>query len=318
VNSISISELLDKVSERERSIKKVMVNEIRPSLIGDNNTFIINNSYDSSGLFGNVSSWLGIPGSFAKTIPNDLFKYNVESMLKVKDVTKLAMLVDKGEPVLMYQDNGFYISPTSLVTTITEKFRGMEVDLLDIKDLNSINIKFNSPSDVKQPKVGDMVRSGVNLKFSEFNLTKPVVEAASYRLSCTNGATYPAFKRSFKLAHSTGYAEVILNATQEAFTYFNEALYPLMVASTEKHVNPVQAIRKIAKENNLSPKEIDAVLVALNFESGESMWSVSNAFTRAANNPNLSLTEVSKLQSIGGSVVNQANYEFCDHCHSRM
>ena len=44
-----------------------------------------------------------------------------------------------------------------------------------------------------EPRVGDVVKAAVNLRFSEFGLMQPEVVAASYRLVCSNGMVHADF-----------------------------------------------------------------------------------------------------------------------------
>jgi hypothetical protein len=67
--------------------------------------------------------------------------------------------------------------------------------------------------------------------------------------------------------------------------------------------NPIETINSLGKQYGLTQEETKNVEKAFYLEDGETMFSVINAFTRAAQESDLSASESYKLEKVGGQIL---------------
>ena len=67
--------------------------------------------------------------------------------------------------------------------------------------------------------------------------------------------------------------------------------------------NPLRTIETFAKQFQLSQDETDIVQKAFYLEEGATMFHIINAFTRAAQEPNIALIDAYKLERVGGQIL---------------
>jgi hypothetical protein len=76
-----------------------------------------------------------------------------------------------------------------------------------------------------------------------------------------------------------------------------------MISTQSPVENPMSSIETFAKQFQLSQEETEIVRQAYYQEQGGTMFHVINAFTRAAQGPNLSAAEAYKLERTGGHIL---------------
>jgi len=67
--------------------------------------------------------------------------------------------------------------------------------------------------------------------------------------------------------------------------------------------NPMSAIETFAKQFQLSQNETEIVKSAYYLEEGATMFHIINAFTRAAQEPDLTAMDAYKLERTGGQIL---------------
>jgi hypothetical protein len=76
-----------------------------------------------------------------------------------------------------------------------------------------------------------------------------------------------------------------------------------MISTQTPVDSPMSTIETFAKQFQLSLEETEIVRQAYYLEQGGTMFHVINAFTRAAQEPNLSAAEAYKLERTGGHIL---------------
>ena len=76
-----------------------------------------------------------------------------------------------------------------------------------------------------------------------------------------------------------------------------------MISNQTRVDNPMSSIETFARQFQLTQEETEIVRQAYYLEQGGTMFAVINAFTRAAQEPNLSAAEAYKLERTGGRIL---------------
>ena len=145
----------------------------------------------------------------------------------------------------------------------------------------------------------DYNRVGMDLNNSEVGFSSFNLQAMIYRLICSNGLWgWGSDGEVFRQRHAhlrrpeiqARAAEAMVTAARTGAEFLSE-----FEATQDQRIdNPFNAIKAIARENNLSGTLTDTVLD--NFEGDKNAYSVTNAFTRAARVlPNERRIEVERL-----------------------
>jgi len=312
------TEVLDILKERQNRIKQVEVKKVRTAFDDKNRVMVVNDEFSIADpqIFNQLCHHMKVPSTFLRKTDPDLAEKVVKHLApKVKDVV---LLTEDAKALRAFTKRLPYTDPVKLVSTVLDKFD--HFDQIDLNEkVEQLNVTFVSGKIETRPKVDDIVKAGVSLRFSDYGIINPEVETASYRLVCTNGMIHPDFL--FKIAvNAKLYTEMmdnILRGVETATKIFENVVAPKMKAAAEMKLDPMQAIRRIARENRLTPDEIDRVMAAYAIEPMETMWGVTNAFTRAANQFS-SYDTRRRLQTIGGAVVRTADVPHCTACAARL
>lgn len=319
------AELMDALSDREKLYKAVPVQKVEALFDEDNRGILVNDEFmiadrgthdDTAKAFSQFCARLEVPASFLKKTRPDLGADIVKRLAPF--LKKTALVVRGSDVVFAYKERIPYTKPTELGSKILGAFA--DYDHMTLEETPSdFKIGFHSNALVVEPKVGDTVKSGVNLRFSDFGITPAEIEAASYRLVCTNGAVYPNFRSKFSI-NAKLYDDMmnsIVRGVGAAREIFEKIIAPKMVHSATVNIDPMQAIRRTAAQFRLDAKELDRVMAAYAVEPMATMWGVSNAFTRAANDFRGG-NAYGRLQRIGGNLVDVADKPHCTTCAATM
>jgi len=154
---------------------------------------------------------------------------------------------------------------------------------------------------------GDRFRPGVSISNSEVGLASLSVSAFILRLVCTNGMVS-------KTELSASYRHVSTKILNEFPVILDKVSVELgkqrhqIGISMESPVDdPVKTIESFNKQFQLNENERQAVEWAWPQEAGVTMFSVVNAYTRAAQFAGLSAESSYKLQRVGGNVLGMLN-----------
>ena len=149
----------------------------------------------------------------------------------------------------------------------------------------------------------DKMVPGIAVSNSEVGILAFSIEAYFYRLVCTNG-----------LISKTQVASRFRHISRKAFEEFERILEQVVLEShhsqnhltisTERTVDdPPATINSFNRQFQLTKKEANAALKAWEVEPKNTMFAVINAYTRAAQNVDLSSEEANKLERIGGQIL---------------
>jgi hypothetical protein len=150
----------------------------------------------------------------------------------------------------------------------------------------------------------DEIIPGISFANSEVGLLSVCIEAYFYRLVCTNGLIAKVASASSRFKHISN---KLLDNFPETLAHVIEASkqrQAQLMLSTQTQVNdPMDTIAAFSKQFGLSQIETEVVRQSFYLESGATMFHIINAFTRAAQEPNLSTVEAYKLERTGGQIL---------------
>lgn len=149
----------------------------------------------------------------------------------------------------------------------------------------------------------DKMVPGTSIANSEIGVLSFSIEAYIYRLVCSNG-----------LISMTSVAKRFKHISNKAVMEFNDALNQVgsetrhsqdrLRISTETPVhNPDETFTSFNRRFLITKKEAEAVQGAWDRETGETMYSIINAYTRSAQDPVLTAEESYKLERTGGQIL---------------
>jgi hypothetical protein len=149
----------------------------------------------------------------------------------------------------------------------------------------------------------DKIVPGISIANSEVGILALSIEAFYYRLVCTNGMIA-------KTAVDARYKHISRRVMDE-FPMILEGVVSqsrhgqnrFMISTQTPVDNPMSTIETFARQFQLSQEETEIVRQAYYLEQGETMFFVINAFTRAAQEPNLSAAQAYKLERTGGHIL---------------
>jgi len=312
------SAVLDVLSEREKLFRDEPIVKIESEFGDKRRKLIVNGKYHVVGpVFNQLCDAMHVPSTFLRRTDPKLAEEIVARL--APSAQKTHLLLAGSVPARVFNEKLPYTKPTDVVKKIFDSFAELDDCELDAAQIEAFHIGFRSAKTVAEPQVGDMVKGGVNFRFSEYGLVKPSVVTSSYRLSCTNGATYSDFMRSIDVSEKN-YDDMITTIVASiagGLEAFDKIVGPQMKASAGVTVDPMQAIRRLSVAHNLNKSMLDRVLAAYSMEPMPTMWGVSNAFTRAAN-MFTDQDDRAALQNIGGGVVKWAEQPHCTSCAAAL
>ena len=249
---------------------------------------------------------LGIPFNYLQKCPPELQAKNMEYWLQFEKNDQLffrsdsqdvrAIFTPKYKPVDNFEicerlDSLGYGSDTQVQCGLDPEF--MSLSILDGKKSFEIN--------------GDKFRPGISISNSEVGLASLSIAAFLLRLVCTNGMVS-------KTEISASYRHVstkILDefpATMDKVSYELGAQKHKIGLSMESPVDdPLKTIENFNRQYKLDQPQKDAVEWAWPQEAGDTMFTVVNTYTRAAQFKGLSAENSYQLQRVGGNILGMLN-----------
>ena len=150
---------------------------------------------------------------------------------------------------------------------------------------------------------GDRMVPGIAVSNSEVGILAFSIEAYFYRLVCTNGLIS-------KTAVASRFRHVSLRALEEFNDIIRQVIYEShhnqdrLALSTETRVDdPLATIGSFNRQFQLNKQEAEAVERGWTYEQGSTMFNVINAYTRAAQDQQLTGEEAHKLERVGGEIL---------------
>ena len=150
----------------------------------------------------------------------------------------------------------------------------------------------------------DEIIPGISFANSEVGILSVCIEAYFYRLICTNGLISKVSSASSRFKHISTrllehFPETLIHVIEDSKRRQGQ----FMLSTKTTVDNPIDTIAAFSKQFGLSIVETEVVRQSFYLESGATMYHIINAFTRAAQEPNLSTADAYKLERTGGQIL---------------
>lgn len=149
----------------------------------------------------------------------------------------------------------------------------------------------------------DKMRPGISIGNSEVGIASLSISAFILRLVCTNGliskTDMSSAYRHISSAVLDKFPEVMAQLSGELVNQKRQLQFSL---ESRVH-NPEATMLEFNRQFQLNQIERDAVEWGWIFEAGDTMFSVVNSYTNAAQYEDLTADSVHRLQRVGGSVL---------------
>lgn len=246
-----------------------------------------------------IGQRLGIPAPYLDRCPPDLQERNLSYWLGQQ----------KNEELFCRFNGG------TLRAIFTKRYKPMDnveiIRQLDIpddtrcvfrKDENMLSLSIPDRSSAFCVAPNDEMLPGVSISNSEVGLKTFSISSYFLRIVCTNGLiTSEQINQSFRHTSTKGldnFYETIQTVSRQVLMSSEQ----FKIAVDAPAQNPMKLIENFGKHYQLTKKEIEHVQVYYE-GSPDTMWAVINAFTAAANDPNLAVERMFVYQRIGGRIL---------------
>ena len=164
--------------------------------------------------------------------------------------------------------------------------------------------EYDRAFDVSSSIRTDEIIPGISFANSEVGFLSVCIEIYLYRLICTNGLIAKVSSASSRFKHiSTRLIEHFPETLNHAIEDSKRRQSQFMISTKTPVDNPLDTIAAFSKQFGLSQTETEVVRQSFYLESGGTMFHIINSFTRAAQDPNLSVSEAYKLEKTGGQIL---------------
>ena len=245
---------------------------------------------------------MGIPHQYLRKCPSDLQAKNMNHWIEKEKNDELlfrfdgdyvrALFTPKYKPVDNFEilerlDSLGYEPGTTVQCTLDGEF--MLLSIMDGHNMFSVN--------------GDRMIPGIGISNSEVGLASLSIAAFFLRLICTNGLIAKT-EVSASYRHVSDKILKQFPETMEKVSYEVSTQKSQFRLSTESRVdNPIESINQFNKQFGLGREEKEAVEWGWGLEAGDTMFHIVNAYTRAAQFPELPAASSYALQKTGGNIL---------------
>jgi len=247
---------------------------------------------------------LRIPHGYLARCPEDLQAHNLNYWLEQerKQRESLFCRFDGQRLRAVFTDRYKCLDNTDIVQRMTEY--GFSADTEVHINLNHELMVLKVPDYTRLFGLnGDRMVPGIAVSNSEVGILAFSIEAYFYRLVCTNGMIS-------KTQVASRFRHVSLKALDEFNDIARQVIYEShhnqerLGLSTETRVDdPLATLGAFNRQFQLTKKEAEAVERGWSYEQGYTMFNVINAYTRAAQDRELTGEEAHKLERVGGEIL---------------
>lgn len=173
-------------------------------------------------------------------------------------------------------------------------------------NLDSDFLSLSIPNQEETFDIGsaDYVVPGYNIINSEVGVSSLRISGYNYRLACSNGMVSKVNTGTSMFRHVSRKAIEELPLILNQIGNQSQLLKDQFALSLESKVDyPADTFRVFNKRYLLDKTEIEAVDLGFQFEPGETMFHIVNAYTRGANQEDLHPESSHKLQRVGGDIL---------------
>lgn len=253
-----------------------------------------------------ISSRLGIPLIYLKKCPDDLAAYNLNFWIGNEKNDHLFFRFDERKvravftPRYQPMDNLEIIENLLAVGYAPHNLVQAHLD----DEFMSLNLLYEKREFLIK---GDAFTPGISVSNSEVGLASVSVAAYCLRLVCTNGLVSKAeVAESYKHVSRRFFGDFpeVLNKVKEEL----ESQKRKFAISMESPVKDMEAsINSFNHRFQLKEEEREAIKWALPFETGNTMFTLINWYTKASQMKGLSAESRFRLQKTGGQILAMVN-----------
>jgi len=264
---------------------------------------------------------LQIPAPYWRRIDDDLRTYTVNHLLQQREGTEKQLYILDGKKLVGFQNPGR--PRIKVVDFYKEVMDSIPDDKWEISEKDTTLTPFECRVSILAPrehqiKKGDLVKVGGTVTFSPFGGIVPRVQAYAYRLACTNGMIAPALQHTMTCygKDKDSMFEKVRTVVRTTWLKLEDIIQGFKDLTKTKVENPQEYMEHLFQVHHLPPGMRDYVRDAFEEEPGDSLWEITNAFTRAANSEDLKEDYKSRtvLQSMGGEVaLGDHRCKICGH-----
>jgi hypothetical protein len=249
---------------------------------------------------------LGIPIQYLRKCPPEVQAYNMNHWIRKEKNEELFVRFDEQEIRALFTKIYKPVDNFQVIERLDSL--GYRPDTKVQCDLDGTFMSLNIPDGNKTFSInGDKITPGISICNSEVGLSSLHIAAFFLRLVCTNGMVS-------KTEISSSYRHVstkVLNEFPEVIEKVSGEIAgkrDQFRISIESPVdNPGSTIEAFNRQFQLGKIEKEAVEWAWPLEAGETMFSVVNTYTRAAQFEGLTAEASYRLQRIGGNILGMLN-----------
>jgi hypothetical protein len=256
-----------------------------------------------------ISNRLGVPHQYINRCPGGLQAKNLNHWLAEQADEKEFFVRFENDAVrAVFSPRYQTIDNTDVINRLDQLGFGPETEVHAQIDPGFMNLSLPDESKSFMVKRGDAITPGITISNSEIGLSALKIEAFFLRLICTNGLISKAsVSSSFRHISKRVLEElpmILRNVSQESSIQaeqFKFSLESLVENSTE-------TFNSFNQKFLLDQPEKDAVEWGWNYEPGQTMFHIINAYTKAAQFPELPVQSQYKMQKTGGDILSMVRH----------
>ena len=240
----TLADLINEINSWDLQVQDINTNHLTI-----NEDFTVSNgdtrNITKSGLI-NLCKLLRIPDPFAKRIPVELLRHNLNELLQSHGSTLIRLHWDGNNNELLNISRPIANVPLdALGDRLEHTLQGYHSLKSDIRGIQIIG-KSDLMRDI-EPVVGDITQGGIGVNYSPTGFFNTEANLTLFRLACSNGAVVP-----FSLAHIKMKLKETSNIESAVRTFtakfsslmstFTEKVVPVYQVATSKQISELQAV----------------------------------------------------------------------------
>ena len=331
----TIDKLINRVREQSRKISftKIETDGLHLRRDGRLNTSAGELRLDTSAV-PRLAKRVGVPSGFFETcspaLRASVFNEFLQHGLRGERVpSHMKAIIHDGDVLLGVADPDLALlnSAEVLETVLDALPPDLDREHLEVVNFRSngeLRVAVSTPQIVGEPRVGDIVQGGINVRHSPVGGFATQVSSFLFRLVCQNGLLVPTCQHEHRLRirraaeeNAATTLEKVREVAGIAWTELRSKLDAVQRLAQETVTDPEGLIRAIARQSGLSRRVAAQVISALNVDElggGDSLFDVINAFARiGTHSERLSSGRRRMLQELSGDLVTERINE-CPTC----
>ena len=248
---------------------------------------------------------LRVPYSYLSRCPSDLQAQNLNYWIEQEREKRETLFCrfDGDSLRAVFTDRYKAIDHMEILARMVEYGFSAETEVHYSLDANLLVLKVPDFTRAFGFGNGDKIVPGISVSNSEVGILAFSIEAYFYRLVCSNGLISKTSVAS-KFKHISRRAlEEFPNVLQEVIYESDQGRSRFEISTRSEVDDPLATIGSFNKQFLITKTEAQAIEQAWQVEPGRTMFHVINAYTRAAQAPELETEESHKLEKVGGLIL---------------